>query len=256
MADIKKIKSILAYNTSRPYFGSFTAANLSEAFSTLKCSQSFDKPLAKVSLYIGDINGDVICNSLWNQMSYNPVRFGNISPFYHNGRNNIYRFCEGKTQIPTTDATANGIICEIRHKLIDFMNLNRGPNSQWQDIITTRNGYVDIAYEGAHSNSMYKMLANLRECVKLVARQNVADLGRRREPYRAEIIRATTLRHPELEPKPVVEPTFEVDDEQYDKVIENLEITLANAEYYSPETIESARAEYEWLIAQQAQHSR
>lgn len=256
MADIKKIKSILAYNTSRPYFGALTAANLSDAFSALKRSQSFEKPLESVSLYIGNINGDVICNSLWNQMSYNPVRFGYISPFYYNGRNNIYRFCEGKTQISTTDATAKGIICEIRHKLIDFMNLNCGPNSQWQDIIKTWNGYVDIAYQGTHSNDMYKMLANLRECVKLVARQNVADLGRRREPYRVEIIRTATLRHPELAPKPAVPLVFETDDDQYDKAIESLEITLANAAYYSAATIESARAEYEWLMERQMQNSK
>lgn len=261
MSDIKKIKTLLEYDASRQYFGAFTPSALSRAYGQLKRAANWAEPLDVVPVQVGVINGDVICNSIWYQMSYNPVRFGNISPFWYNNRNNIYRFCTGKIPPTTNDAAARDIIAEIRHHLTEYMTLNRGNNGQWRDVITTQNGNVMISLINGCSNPEYKMLAHLRDCIKPVASRNISDLKSARGPYRSEIIRIAETRHPELGPVMAVGQHMDdtecmVEEDRLDKMQENLQIILDNARYYDPELVQQVREEYQWVIDQQQQNTR
>ena len=68
------------------YYGTWSAAVLNdyqaEALRNSKPKQ----------LYISDLNNDIICNTLWYEMSYNTERFGKTSPFISNGKNDILYF--------------------------------------------------------------------------------------------------------------------------------------------------------------------
>ena len=118
-----QIKKILAYNIRRAYIGRLTAENLGNAFALIKRSRDWDNPVSQCNLAVGNINGDVICNALWYEMSYNPGRFGDVSPFVFNGRNSIYRFCD-KPYGGNLSGKAADVIASIRHHLIEYMNLN------------------------------------------------------------------------------------------------------------------------------------
>ena len=88
--DDKSVKIILKYNINRPYFGKFTASGLAGAYAKLKTTAQWDTPVKFSSVPVGHIDGNIICNALWYEMSYNPARFGTVSPFLHNGKNNIF----------------------------------------------------------------------------------------------------------------------------------------------------------------------
>lgn len=258
ITDDNIIKRVLEYNPSRPYIGAMTADALHNAYALVKVSRTWDTPQSYVNVKIGTINGDVICRALWNEMSYNPVRFGTFSPFEFGGRNSIYRFC--KTNL--NEAAGNfEILMEIRHHLIEFMSLNADARGAWQDVIYAPGGTIPVGItEDGYSDRAYKMLAHLRAGVKAVAKQNVADFKRKRGPYRDEIIRVVNLRHPDgvrpiipLKKAPLRTPPQEMqmtyDNEDYlDKIQESLEITLANAAYVSPAMYEQAMRDYEALM--------
>lgn len=194
--DDKTIKMILEYNTMRPYFGKLTADRLATAYARLKASEKWDEPLRFADVPVGLVDGNVICNALWHEMSYNPVRFGTLSPFMHNGKNNIFHFCSQGA--PTwTPAAGHDALEHVRYELVAYMNLNAAPNGQWRDAVQTdKHGNVEIAMENGHSDNVYKILAHVRNSIKIVTRQNVTDFSKRRGPYRAAIASVVAARHP------------------------------------------------------------
>lgn len=156
-----KIRNRLKYSARRPYFGVLTGRLLNDTYQALVNREYGDS----VDIKVGKINGDVICGALWREMSLNPDFFGTVSPFIFNGVNNIFRFVE-------SDQT-NPVIKDIRRKLVCFLNSNAGQNRQWNDVIKTDNaGYVYI-YDTR--SGIYRALQLLRDCIKLIAKQNVSD---------------------------------------------------------------------------------
>ena len=166
----KRIKSVLKYNTHRKYIGEFIPQKLADACAKLASSQKWDNQLQYEYVHIGNINGTVICDSLWRQMSYNPVRFGTVSPFMFDGKNNIYKFCKS---YDGDNATVN----EVRDLLSKFLYLNRNRKTgAWHDTIATVNGNLEIHMKyNSHFDDNYHKLAKLRKCIKIIAKQNVAD---------------------------------------------------------------------------------
>jgi len=256
-----QIKNILKYNTMRPYIGQMTAANLHGAYSDVKRSRDWDTPYPYVNVKIGTINGNVICDALWYEMSYNPVRFGAASPFVFGGRNNIYRFC--RTHVDN-NLPAFDVIAEIRHNLIGFMTLNANEAGGWNDVIYAPGGVIPVGInDDDYADDAYKMLAHLRGCIKAIARQNITDFSKKRGPYRNAIIDVATRRHPHgtrgIGPRPKVMAApvvksstcmdMEYDKDDYlDKMQESLEITLANANYVSAHVYEQAKQDYDLLL--------
>jgi len=262
-----KIKLVLKYDTSRHYFAGFSPDALSAAYGRLKTSASWNIPDVTTSLYVGKIDGNVICNALWNEMSYNPVRFGTVSPFVFNNKNNLFAFCDrrGASHINSD------ILAEIRHKLIVYMNINSDSNGGWYDAVRTNaTGYVSIQIIDGHSNDNYKILAMLRDCITIIARQNVADFKKKRGPYRNAIIDVVRSRHPDwvrgtrahiAQPQkktPVMAPDVPVDDEEerFDKMMENLQITLDNEKYVSPDVYQQAQEDILAVARYQSQFEK
>lgn len=192
----KTIKMILEYNTMRPYFGKLTADNLATAYARLKTSEKLDVPLKKADVPVGLIDGNVICNALWYEMSYNLVRFGTVSPFMYNGKNNIFHFCNHGA--PTWSPVAGREVLErVRYELIRYMQLNAMPNGQWCDVVQAdKRGNVAIAMENGHSDNMYKILAHLRNSIKFVTRQNMTDFSKYYGSHRPAIMAVIAVRHP------------------------------------------------------------
>lgn len=267
--DDAHIKTILKYNPKRQYIGRMTAYDLHDAYHQLKRSYDWDNPLEYVNVNIGNIDGNAICDALWYEMSYNPVRFGANSPFVFGDRNNIFKFCKNYT--PEMD-DVNSLLYKIRYNLIDFMSLNADEHNSWRDKVYTQNGIIPIGLTpNGYADAAYKMLADLRASIKLIAQQNIADFSKKRGPYRVEIINTVQSRHPNgvrplVKPtKPVTpvvpqsptpqpatpQPVFDEDEEErLDRYRECLEITLSNAGYVSEDMYSQAKRDYEILMKQ------
>ncbi len=194
----KKIKSILRYNTSYPYFGTLKFSELYEAQGAMRRNEYYNANGTRdARIQIGKINGDVICGALWRLMGYNPGRFTS-NPFSYSGRNNIFKFVKNRMVFPD-DFTTTDIVDRIRRYLREYLITNATENGQWQDEITTMDGgYVYTVLIDGRTGPMYKKLCLLRQAVKLISAQNCADYDSKRGPYRAQIIQAVQSRHPEL----------------------------------------------------------
>lgn len=287
----KQIENILKYNTGKAYFGDFTARSLSNSVGRIKTSWQWDKPIEFININIGHIDGDVICNALWREMSYNPVRFGTVSPFRFKGKNSLYHFCNSSNNHALTPENME-IFSKIRYHLTCFMTLNAHPNGAWNDTIIGQ--ILTIRLENGHSNCEYKMLAHLRDCIKIITTQNINDFKDKTKQYRAGIIsRINNLYYMDTQSpvktnteknNPVLfQPTImhidnsatsasminknnetsqsvslEYDyDAHIDNQIESLKIILENKTYYDSSTYEQALKDYEYLIANQCEdHSR
>ncbi len=259
-----QIKKILAYNIRRAYIGRLTAENLGNAFALIKRSRDWDNPVSQCNLAVGNINGDVICNALWYEMSYNPGRFGDVSPFVFNGRNSIYRFCD-KPYGGNLSGKAADVIASIRHHLIEYMNLNSDDKRSWRDVIIAPGGNVSVGVNAdGHSDDMYKMLAHLRDCIKVITRQNVSDFAKKRGQYRQAIINVVNIRHPDgvrsigsntgqgtVQWKAVTPTVMQMEyDEQdrIDKMLESAQIIMDNKDYVSAELYNQALYDMETLL--------
>ena len=268
----KQIKNILKYDTGKAYFGDFTARDLSDAVGRIKTSWQWDTPIEFVNIHIGHIDGNVICDALWHEMSYNPVRFGTVSPFLFNGKNSLYHFCNSSNNHALTPENMK-IFSDIQYKLKCFMKLNAHPNGAWNDTIIGES--LTIRLENGHTNPEYKMLAHLRDCIKIITTQNINDFTDETMPYRAGII--STLHNSEQNGKhghstvklinsnhPVASVSKINDDEskysvaleydydvRIDNLIESLKIIIENKTYYDRRTYEQALRDYEYWIAQQ-----
>ena len=233
----KRIIDELKYSARRKYIGEFSATALSDAASQLKRGRCYNKPLQSADVHIGKIDGDVICNALWREMSCNPVRFGDVSPFVFAGHNNIFKFCE----------TYNGndsVLQQIRDLLIDFMRLNRNPNTKsWRDVIYTSAGNVSvIIYDDGHFNHVYRMLADLRDCIKVIAGQNVADF-KAGNPYRDAIIKKISKQS--VRPDCVMDNSVNVTNNNYYQMTIFNEIEYAGIEQELKQAIKQQSDCYE-----------
>lgn len=234
MLDNQQVKGILKYSANRKYFGDLTAAALSDAYRALKKSTDWEKPITESPVLIGRINGKIICEGLWKLMSINPVRYGTVSPFIFNNRNNIYKFCDSKFH----DAPH---IETIRYSLIKYLTLNASPNGQWYDEIYNINGYARIKLENGYTDKTYKALSTLCHCARTVSEQNVSDWSDKHAPYREQIANAIMKMksqqmhaHENLEELQSEYNKLIQEIERLDDNIENCKINLESSSPTSP----------------------
>lgn len=237
------ILRILRYDGARKYFGEMTGHELNMAYKIFKHTQDWEKPVVNARVRVGRIDSSIICNALWHEMSYNPVRFGNISPFLNRG-DAIYRFCD--KELPTTTPGYN-VLVRVQKNLRDFMALNHDSNNGWNDVISPKDGYVVVKFVNDHSDDNYKMLATLRATMRIITEQNEQDFAR--PEYRGEMLRVILARHPNgvrgtrpiaqsmaetyIAPQPL-SPDEERED-RLDQAMDNAQITAENEKYFSAE---------------------
>ena len=251
-------RNVLKYNARRAYFGKLTAAELDYAYGTLQRTQYNDKPVNEVFVSVGQIDGVVICRALWNEMSYNPLRFGTVSPFLYKGKENIYRFCDH----PVPENVPGGHILEtIRAKLIEYMLIIPNKDGGWNPDINPKDGWIRLV----HGSSYYPKLTVLRKMMHIVASQNVYDFEHNKE-YRAAILNVIAKRHPRgtrsneavavPTPKPRVVKTQyhmtseEIEEDRLEKEQERAAIDLhtvwsKSSSAIPPEQYEQAKEDYE-----------
>lgn len=191
--NINVMRSILRYDVNRAYIGDFTNAELEGAFRIFMCSQDWEKPVIRTVIHTGYIDGPMICRAVWNEMSYNPKRFGRISPFLHNGKEDIYHFCDRRNEVPK-DTPGYDIVVEIRNKMRRFLEYNRFESGKWCDIIDPSKGNMVVSFVSGCSDKKYKMLATLRDIMRVVISQNLKDLNL--VTYRKEMEPIINARHP------------------------------------------------------------
>ena len=191
--EINIMRGILRYNVNRAYIGDFTGAELNGAFEVFVRSQDWDKPVISATVHTGYIDGSMICRAVWNEMSYNPKRFGTVSPFLHNGKENIFHFCDARTEL-SKDMPGYDIVIKIREKMRNFLSNNSRENGQWYDIVDYSRGNVVVRFVSGCSDKKYKMLAALRDAIHIVASQNLQDINR--ATYRKEMEPIIKARHP------------------------------------------------------------
>ena len=243
----KKARAIysrfIKYSASRRYFGSLKFRELYDAHHDFRHTQDHDKPVTTESIYVGNIDGTVICKALLREMSYNPKRFGKKSPFFYNGYENIYYFC--RNELPT-DTPGYAVLCKVREFLIKFMNANHLPNGAWGDKIKTNHGYLTLQFVSKKEDANYTKLTLLRDALRQITEQNRLDFN---DPeYRHEMISAVTARwaannkKPEPKLQTLCEMTAEEKEEdRLDKAEENAQITADTAQYRYAAQIEQAQ---------------
>ena len=191
--EISVMRSILRYDVNRAYIGELTGAELNGAFELFVRSQDWDRPIVSTTIHTGFIDGPMICRAVWNEMSYNPKRFGTVSPFLHNGRENICYFCDKRNELPK-DTPGYDTVMQVRDKMIRFLNNNSRESGQWYTIVDSSKGNVVVRFVSGCSDRKYKMLAALRDMIHIVASQNLKDLNL--AAYRKEMKPVIDARHP------------------------------------------------------------
>ena len=191
--EINVMRSILRYDVNRAYMGDLTGAELNGAFELFMCSRDWDEPIISTTIQTGYIDGTIICRAVWNEMSYNPKRFGTVSPFLYKDKENIYHFCQNGNEVPL-DTPGYDIVVAIRQKMRDFLFNNKLENNSWYDIIDSSKGNMVVRCINGSSDRKYKTLAALRDMIHIVASQNLKDLNR--AAYRKEMKPIIDARHP------------------------------------------------------------
>jgi hypothetical protein len=187
----KAIANIIRYNASRKYFYDWTPRELNKSYIS-------EDP---VSLTIAGLSSDTICNTIWNEMSYNPKRFGYTSPFKFDGNNSIYLFINSDL---TSETNAQNILSKVKYYLSDFWNLAVYYDETFLRTGCFKNKNISItnipnSTPGAKPIPCpnYKMLGDLRTCIHIVASQNITDFNKDKA-YREEIINTVRSKHPNL----------------------------------------------------------
>ena len=256
--DISIMRSILRYNANRAYMGDLTGAELNGAFELFVRSRDWEKPIISTTIHTGYIDGTIICRAVWHEMSYNPKRFGTVSPFLHNGRENIYHFCQDSYEIPL-DTPGYPIVVEIRKRMRNFLFYNKLENGSWYDVVDSSKGNMVVRFVSGASDNKYKMLATLRDMIHLVASQNSKDVNiaayrnemkpiidarhpngvrAKKEPFCADAILASEKQTRELQ---------QAHQERMDDAEDNAQITAENRNYVSPDQYDQAVQDLEQI---------
>lgn len=190
-----KFNEIIKYNPARMYFGNWTPRQIHEIYNEKKDGDFNDRTSL---LTTGIITEDDICDTLWNEMSYNPVRFGTKSPFIFNGKNSIKQFCKKYSVCNSEDKTML-FLQKLAFALNDFTFYMDAYEPTFSKTGHTQSPTMNVGLQPdiLVSNLEYKVLSKLVACIHLVCSQNGLDYTRSKKHHIAmnEII---MKRHPNL----------------------------------------------------------
>lgn len=187
----KQIIEILKYNTKRQYFGEWVPAEIHD-----KYHSSRKYPESSLTVYTGQISMNDICDALWNEMSYNPVRFGTKNPFIFNGVKDLLVFAlkYADEKYKTKNKLFFDIATLLKSKIYELDSLDPmfSATGHTQGTAFPMNDTIRCEI-----TPMYYILSNLAQSIHLIATQNLKDFNSSKQ-HRTEIIRVVTARHPNL----------------------------------------------------------
>ena len=205
------IKNIVKYNVTRKYFGDWTPDELNNSYT---CKNP-------TLLRIGVLSVDDICDALWNEMSYNPVRFGTTSPFEFDGKNSLEKFID--TPI-APDNKAFKTLTIIQFHLSRFWKLATKYDETFKNTQHFKSNCVTITTTISTNpkskpipSMTYVMMANLRKSIKQIASQNTSDFGKK--TYQKQMVDVILARHPDLV-RPIKIQNFAAGERQNKKLQE------------------------------------
>ena len=185
-----RIKEIIKYDTTRKYFGDWSPYQLNRCYPSLE----------PISLQIGVLSVDEICDALWNEMSYNPKRFGIQSPFKFHGKNSICIFiAKDLDQKNHAFYTLSKIQAYLSKFWLSAMTYDKTfpTNQRFKDkYVIIKNIPQQNPDSKPVPGATYQMLGYLRNCIHIIASQNLKDFDRK--AYREQMIPVINSRHPDL----------------------------------------------------------
>ena len=186
----KRIKNIIRYNVSRKYFGDWTPDELNDSYVSEKPTQ----------IRLGILSIDDICDALWNEMSYNPGRFGTKSPFEFDGKNSLELFITTEIDIANP---AFKVLSLIQSRLSKFWKIMVKYDTNFATRKHLKSNCVTITKTMSKDpdakpipGPTYIMLTNIRKCIRDIISQNLHDF--KLKTYQQQIIDTVLQRHPDL----------------------------------------------------------
>ena len=192
------VRNILKYNRLYRYFGDWAPKQLHDAYEIVLRSMGHPS----FTIETGKISVDDVCNTLWNEMSYNPLRFGKKSPFVFRGVNSLDQFCN--TYDPSIkDMETVTLLSELRQKLKTFLALmyQYDPSFQQTGVSKESKMKIKMLEYSTDANTEYKILACLVACIHAICQQNVKDYDTKPSAYRAIMAEVCAEKHPTGERK-------------------------------------------------------
>ena len=183
------VHSIIKYDPGRNYFGLWSPKRLHTVYREI-----YNNPFRPlVFMETGKLSAEIICDTLWNEMSYNPLRFGEQNPFEINGASNIKAFVAKYKTGEGFDYVMQKVAAELDYFLYFIGKSN--PEFPKFDEIYSSSVLIDVDRHGK-SGYGYKALASLSESIHNIASQNIKDYKIKK--YREQINSVVMARHPNL----------------------------------------------------------
>ena len=185
--NLQQLKQIIQYNAKRMYFGEWKPSRIDDAF---RDTSGGTRP---EEIFVGNLTEDIICDVLWYEMSYNPLRFGGSSPFKKDGKNSILHFLDTYRKLAPREPDgllAHGVITLV-WQINDFVkNLKKANLYE----VFTKTGKLPQVLSILGADENYYVLSTLRKAIHTIAKQNWLDL---KDPaHREQIEKIAAQRHP------------------------------------------------------------
>ena len=182
--DIQKIINVIKYDTRRGYFGEWTPAQIHSAY-----HDAMENPDHGNNIFTGTISVNGVCGALWNEMSYNPIRFGYKSPFLFDNQNSVELFYKNQTLAP--------VLKPIQEHLHTFLSIAKKIDEKFEQTnkISEDNQTIKSTYGTISMN--YIMLSSLAKAIHSIASINLSDFKSSKQ-HRRKIIEIVQSRHPDL----------------------------------------------------------
>lgn len=185
-----KVHNIIKYDPCREYFGPWSPRQLQTIFR--KIYKNPFRPLAFIDT--GHLSVEIICDTLWNEMSYNPGRFGYKNPFENKDVLSIKYFIQNHIH----DANQDDIMPKIARKLDYFLYIIGKSNPEFIKFGKIYGFSILIDCDRYRKSGYgYRALAALGACIHFIASQNIDDYRLRK--YHDQIHQIATTRHPNLQ---------------------------------------------------------
>ncbi len=236
--NLQQTKQILQYNSNRLYYGNWSGKMLDNCYNQ---AMQTNEPQ---QIYVGNLNNDIICDALWHEMSYNPVRFETKSPFVLNTKNNLLYFNTTYKQTvssKTKDFLPDEIINFVWNISVFVKKLKKaGLYDNFAQTGKLPNHFnitkaKSLTYGALGFGTEHSILTSLMGAINAIAKQNCLDLFK--PEYQEKIIQTAQKRHPTGKRSDICYMTLEsvTNPKTDDLTIINEKITKTEAEIKSLE---------------------